>query len=114
MLHPQRPWGLPGGWIARGEEPAQTAEREILEETGLRVRVERPILVMRSPKWRTHMDLVYLCRPEDGAQTIRLSHELLGYRWVPLADLPPLVAFHERALALVRAEAPDRKQERGG
>lgn len=104
VLHPQRPWGLPGGWIARGEEPAQTAEREIFEETGLRVRAERPILALRSPKWRTHMDLVYLCRPEEGAQAIQLSHELLSYQWAPLDALPPLVAFHERALAMVRAE----------
>jgi len=104
LFHPQRPWGLPGGWIARGEDPAQTAEREILEETGLRVRAVRPVLALRSPKLRRHLDLVYLCQPEDGSQTIRLNRELLNYRWVPLNALPPLVAFHERALEVVRAE----------
>jgi 8-oxo-dGDP phosphatase len=27
-------WGLPGGIVDEGEEPAQTAAREIVEETG--------------------------------------------------------------------------------
>lgn len=107
VFHPQRPWGLPGGWISRGEDPAQTAEREILEETGLRVRAVRPVLVLRSPKLRGHLDVVYLCQTEDGAQSIRLSHELLSYRWTPLNALPPLVEFHERALEAVRAERRD-------
>lgn len=118
VFHPQRPWGLPGGWIARGEDPARTAEREIYEETGLRVRALRPLLALRSPRLRGHMDLVYLCQPEPGPQAIRLSHELLGARWAPLNALPPLVLFHAQALDAVRAElarADGRLEpERGG
>ena len=34
-------WGLPGGFIEPGEEPAAAAVREVYEETGVRVRVER-------------------------------------------------------------------------
>ncbi|MEL7674963.1 MAG: NUDIX hydrolase [Chloroflexota bacterium] len=115
LFHPQRPWGLPGGWIARDEDPARTAEREIFEETGLHVRAVRPVLALRSPQLRRHLDLVYLCQPEDGPQPIRLSHELLGYRWAPLDALPPLVAFHERAIETLRAEHVGAKtQEQGG
>ena len=32
-------WGSPGGFCERGEHPIETVEREVLEETGLRVRV---------------------------------------------------------------------------
>jgi 8-oxo-dGTP diphosphatase len=32
-------WGPPGGFCERGEHPLETVEREVLEETGLRVRV---------------------------------------------------------------------------
>lgn len=32
--------GMPGGWVERGETPAQAASRELWEETGLRVAPE--------------------------------------------------------------------------
>jgi ADP-ribose pyrophosphatase YjhB (NUDIX family) len=32
-------WGSPGGFVESGEHPVETVEREVLEETGLRVEV---------------------------------------------------------------------------
>ena len=32
-------WSVPAGFVDAGEDPARAAEREVLEETGLRVRV---------------------------------------------------------------------------
>ena len=34
------PWGLPGGWLRRSESPETGLQREVLEETGLVVRVD--------------------------------------------------------------------------
>lgn len=34
-------WTLPGGWIDVGESPREAAEREVWEETGYRVKVEK-------------------------------------------------------------------------
>jgi 8-oxo-dGTP diphosphatase len=31
-------WQLPGGWIEAGESPQQAAQREVAEETGLKLR----------------------------------------------------------------------------
>jgi 8-oxo-dGTP diphosphatase len=97
VYHTHTPWGLPGGWMDRGEDPARTVEREFFEETNLRVRAVQPLLIQRS-KWATHMDVVYLCEHDDPTQTIQLSHELLGFRWASIHDLPPLAKFHAQAI----------------
>ena len=42
-------WCLPGGGMESGESAAETCEREVLEETGLTVRVKRLIGVYSNP-----------------------------------------------------------------
>jgi len=98
VFHTARPWGLPGGWINRGESPATAVEREICEETGLRVRAARPLAVELGTDWRRHLDLVYLCVLDGEAGPVRLSHELLDYRWTPCDALPPLVTYQAQAI----------------
>ncbi|MCY7340850.1 MAG: NUDIX domain-containing protein [Pseudonocardia sp.] len=34
-------WNIPGGYVDRGESPASACEREVQEEIGLNVTVER-------------------------------------------------------------------------
>ncbi|MEW6577777.1 MAG: NUDIX hydrolase [Chloroflexota bacterium] len=100
VYHAQTPWGLPGGWMARDEDPARTVEREFAEETGLRGRAVRPLLVVLGTKWRRHLDVVFLLEQDGADQVIRLCDELLSYRWAALDDLPPVVALHRQAIAL--------------
>ncbi len=42
-------WCLPGGGLESGESAAEACEREVLEETGLRVRVKRLVGVYSHP-----------------------------------------------------------------
>ncbi len=42
-------WAVPGGYMASGETLTETCTREVLEETGLRVRVNRLIGVYTNP-----------------------------------------------------------------
>jgi 8-oxo-dGTP diphosphatase len=42
-------WSLPGGRVEAGESAAQAVEREVLEETGLRVRAGEPVGQVRMP-----------------------------------------------------------------
>ncbi len=98
-------WGLPGGWVERRENPADTIVREVLEETGLRVRVVCPLLIDLGIHHPNHLDLAYLCELEGGE--IRLSNEILGYRWSEPSELPKLFETQQRAveLALRQREA---------
>ena len=97
VFHPISPWGLPGGWMNRNEDPSETVARELLEETGLQVRVDRPLIIRRTPELRSHLDIAFLCEAAPG--TIRLSGELLDYRWVDPANPPPLMSFHRQVVA---------------
>jgi 8-oxo-dGTP diphosphatase len=94
VFHPRTPWGLPGGWIDRGETPSNALLRELHEELALTVRLG-PILLVDTP-FGNHIDLAYLCQPtcEVGA----LSDELLSYGWFSADALPPLRAFHRAAI----------------
>ncbi len=99
VFHTRHPWGLPGGWMNRGEDPAQTVEREFYEETGLKVRAVHPLVIQRG-WWSHHMDVVFLCVLDGGDQQVRLNGELLGWDWFPVHALPPLAALHRNAIQM--------------
>lgn len=96
VYHPRIGWGLPGGYVARHEDPATAVEREIREETGLQVRVLAPLQIGLGVN-RDHLDLAYLCRLV-GENVIVLNGEILDYQWVLPTALPELLSFHERAI----------------
>lgn len=94
VFHPYAPWGLPGGWVDRGENPDQTAARELHEELQLAVRVG-PI-VMAEVSFGNHLDFAFLCFSEGTVG--ELSSELLGYKWCEVSNLPRLQRFHYEAI----------------
>ena len=90
-------WGAPGGFCEVGEHPIETAEREVLEETGLRVQVDAYLGV-----W---VD-AYADDPEEpGATVINVAYyrasslggdenafdrrEVSELRWFDWDELPP-------------------------
>ena len=104
-------WTPVTGIVDPGEEPAQAAQRELLEEAGV---VGEPV---RLVSLRVTPMITY----DNGDQTQYLSVEFLfrwvsgeprpaddentDARWFPLDDLPPLSQWHREALE--RALASD-------
>jgi ADP-ribose pyrophosphatase YjhB (NUDIX family) len=91
-------WCLPCGWVEPNEKPAETAVREVREETGLEVVVRQLVGVFtRMPGGRngphTMVAVVHLCDVIGGELT--LSHEGLALRYWPLDDVPTWHATHE-------------------
>lgn len=91
-------WGLPGGGIEPGEDPADTVVREAWEEAGQRL--DSPVLIdVQSDHWVGHapngvledfhaVRLIYAARcPDPGSAVV---HDVGGTtsaaRWVPLAE----------------------------
>ncbi len=75
-------WCVVSGYVEPGEEPAQTAVREVREEVGLDVKVTRTDGIVRVPL-EDKILLVYpfLCSVEQDAE-IRLDWEHEDYRWI--------------------------------
>jgi 8-oxo-dGTP diphosphatase len=109
VFHPIFPWGLPGGWMSRDENPEDTVRRELYEETALRVEVLKLLLIERARGMPRHLDIAYLCYALPGE--IRLSGELLASEWIDPLHAPPMADFHTR---VVRAALHERASARGG
>jgi ADP-ribose pyrophosphatase YjhB (NUDIX family) len=72
-------WEPPGGVLELDERPEDGAVREVLEETGIRVSIERLTGVYKNVT-KGVVALVFLCRPDGGAE--RTSSESTAVEWL--------------------------------
>ena len=90
---------FPGGKCGESEATEDCAVRECLEETGLFVQIERPLMRREHTYPHGTVDLhFYLCHP---SREVSLSDEPRGFRWVPAKDLATL-PFPEANAEVVR------------
>jgi ADP-ribose pyrophosphatase YjhB (NUDIX family) len=82
------PWGLPGGGLEYGESPECGIQREVWEETGYEVDVEK-LLSAESSKDFHHVSLIYLCKITGGSFLPNL--ETAQTRFFALDRLPDLL-----------------------
>ena len=101
-----RGWELPGGNADPGESGEAALRRELYEETGLEVEVERRVGdYVRSGFW-PHTARVYRCRRVGGA--LRGSRETPAVRWFPLDRIPAgLLPWYRQPLADALAGHPE-------
>jgi len=78
------PWGLPGGSLEYGETPEEGIRREVREETGWEIEIERLLFVKTWPPDR--VGLYYICRIVEGE--FQPSDEVSEFGYFGLKDLP--------------------------
>ena len=110
-----RGWELPGGTPNRAEDLEQALCRELEEETGLKIAIERVVGDYVRTGFRPHTARVYACRASGGR--LRVGPETLALRWFDPGALPDTLFPWYRAPisdGLRAPGAPVRRHEHQG
>ena len=79
-------WGPPGGKMMKDEDPVHGLQREVFEETGLKIQIFQPVTT-----WFGHfndlplLSIDYLCT--CNSNRVSLSHEHSDFRWLSIDQL---------------------------
>jgi 8-oxo-dGTP diphosphatase len=85
-------WSIPGGVLELGESLKEGVRREVLEETGLRVRPLEALAVFdrvqkKGERVQYHYVIVdYVCRASGGR--LKSGSDVLDARWVKREEIP--------------------------
>lgn len=85
-------WELPGGVVEPGETPRMGAEREVLEEVGLVVRLGQPLVVDWMPPylgWGDALEFIFDggVLDAEASDQMRPDNEIKAFHWVEPAEL---------------------------
>ncbi len=92
----QGKWELPGGRIESGEEFKEGLLREVKEETGLKVTIERPFMVgewwpqVRGEQWHI-VATFFVCNAETDV--VQLGPDHGAYQWLDPDDYSSVTNF---------------------
>jgi 8-oxo-dGTP pyrophosphatase MutT (NUDIX family) len=115
----EKVWALPKGLVGPGESPAETALREVAEETGVSGHLMQKLGDIRYVyTWEgervfkvVSFFLVRYSRGRLGDIPEEFRHEVAKVRWLPLSDAPRLLTYGgeremaAKALELLAADA---------
>ena len=101
---------LPGGGIQENEEPGAAVIREVREETGLELSIERLKILYTTTQLlnsRSYPTLLYVAYMTEPTPSVSMSWEHQSYEWAALERLsevePQLAPTYREALDYIRA-----------
>ena len=116
VFRPNYAWGLPGGWVNRGENPARAVQREIKEELNLVVQVKKLLFCVAQggetdSSTPRSLALAYYCRLQDDNSSwphigqAQYAFEVISARWIDPEDIKwELIPVQRKAIDLARRE----------
>ena len=111
---PKGRWQLPKGLVDEGEEPEETAVREVREEAGVEARVAAPLDVIEywyvgndrdGRRVRFHKFVHLFLLEYVSGNVADHDHEVDEAKWMPLEDAAAMLAFESERKAMSKAAA---------
>jgi 8-oxo-dGTP diphosphatase len=94
-------WGAPKGHIDEGETFEECAKREVLEETGLRVKIGVPLPVCHTKNHHENKTVrIYIATAEDPQQPLVGDGENHDMRWFPIDAFPELHKYQRETIMI--------------
>jgi 8-oxo-dGTP pyrophosphatase MutT (NUDIX family) len=100
-------WGLPKGLVEEGEDPAQTAVREVREETGLVAEIRAPLgditywYVWEGERVRKRVR--FFLMDAVGGDVSQHDFEMEDVQWFPLEEAAGVASYRSERDVLQRA-----------
>jgi|ERR1043165_1845357 ADP-ribose pyrophosphatase YjhB (NUDIX family) len=88
-------WGIPGGFLEKGEQPEEALRRELREEIGLELE-SAEIVFVRALKKPRQIEIIFRCRPKGDIG--RNNAEIKSAHWFELDRLPEGLSKDQRRL----------------
>jgi 8-oxo-dGTP diphosphatase len=95
VFRPDGGWGIPGGFLNKGEQPEAALRRELREEIGIEVENVEMLFARTLPKTR-QIEIYF--RATAIGQPEPCSFEIRKAGWFSIDDLPPELSKDQRRL----------------
>lgn len=94
-FRPDSRWGIPGGFLSKGEQPEQALRRELREEVALEIS-EVELLVARTLPKPRQIEIYFSCTATNAPTPS--SFEIRKAEWFAVSDLPRDLSEDQRTM----------------
>ena len=95
VFRPDSGWGIPGGFLTKGEQPEAALRRELKEEIGIEVEAVELLFARTLPKPR-QIEMYFRARAIGRPEPC--SFEIRSAGWFSIDDLPSELSQDQRRL----------------
>lgn len=99
-------WSFPKGHVEAGETEAQTAQREVKEETGIDIIVDTSFreTVQYYPRKDTQKVVVYFLGKAKNHDFVAQEEEIAAIRWIEIGQASSLLTYENDKTIVAKAK----------